>query len=75
MIPEKDPRRNQPSEEGQNNDPEVRDYQAIQPGTQTISTSDTDDANQQLTETAKDNFRETGKDPDADKRFDEIEGS
>ncbi len=71
-----DPRRNRPSEEGKNNDPAVRDYQAIQPGTQTISSSDTDNANQELTETSKDRFREDEKDSDADKRFDEVgEGS
>lgn len=67
-----DPHRNEPAEKGRNNDPNVRDESAAQPGINTVSSSDYDDDNQQLTETAKDDFRTRDhKDPDADKRYDE----
>jgi len=67
-----DPHRNEPAEKGGKNDPNVRDESAAQPGISTVSNSDYDDDNQQLTETAKDDFRTTDhKDPNADKRFDE----
>ncbi|HEU4471635.1 MAG TPA: hypothetical protein VFR58_11155 [Flavisolibacter sp.] len=69
---EKEFERNRPSEEGRKNDPVVRDYSAIQPGVNTISSSDTDHANQEISRTASDNFRPNKDDePPADKRFDD----
>lgn len=67
-----DPHRNEPTEKGRKNDPDLRDESAAQPGISTVSNSDYDDDNQQLTETAKDDFR-TGsrKDQNADKTYDE----
>ena len=65
--------RNIPSEEGRKNDPNIRDESALQPGVQTISSSDYDDANQHLTKTASDNFDpDTSFGKNADKKFDEI---
>lgn len=67
-----DPKRNRPSGEGERNDPNIRDESGVQPGVSTLSTSDNDDVNQQLTRTASDDFREDGEGDDkADKRFDE----
>ena len=69
---DKDIVRNQPAEEGRKNDPDVRDETAIQPGVSTISSSESDPANQQLTRTAADDFREeTEGDEKADRKFDE----
>lgn len=68
----KEPRRNTPSEKGRNNDPQVRDESAAQPGISTVSGSDNDDANQELTETAKDDFSNDRKDTGADRKFDEV---
>ena len=62
--------RNKPAEEGQNNDPGVRDDSAIQPGVQTITGSDYDKENEQLTDTAQGDYSER-KDKNADPRFDE----
>lgn len=63
--------RNRPAEEGKNNDPNLRDYAGQQPGASTISTSRTDEANQELTETAKDGFNENKPDERADATLDE----
>ncbi|MGZ3838279.1 MAG: hypothetical protein ACXVMS_05175 [Flavisolibacter sp.] len=71
MQPSNDPIRNRPSEEGRKNDPDLRDESAAQPGTSTMSSSQTDDANQKLTETAADGFREKSKDPKADPDLDD----
>lgn len=68
-----DPRRNTPTEEGTNNDPDLRDESAVQPGTSTISNSEFDEENDQLTETAKDDFRTTDFDPGPDRSFDETD--
>ena len=66
------PRRNHPIEEGMKNDPNLRDESAIQPGINTVSNSDYDDANDKLTETGADDFREGDDfDPNADRSFDE----
>ena len=65
--------RNTPSGEGTRNDPNIRDESAPQPGVQTLSSSNNDDANQHLTKTASDGFSgdtEFGK--NADPKFDEI---
>lgn len=65
--------RNRPSVEGRNNDPNIRDKSALQPGISTISSSDTDEENNKLTKTASDDFREEEFGEDADKTFDEEE--
>jgi hypothetical protein len=66
--------RNRPTEKGDQNDPNVKDYSAIEPHVSTVSSSDTDKFNEDLTETASDGFRtDTGKDKNADKTFDEID--
>ena len=67
-----DPKRNVPADEGKNNDPHVRDEDARQPGIETNSSAPNDEANQHLTRTASDSFREgSAGDEKADKRFDE----
>ena len=67
-------RRNQPTEEGRNNDPNLRDESAAQPGINTVSNSDYDDDNEELTKTAADDFREEDDfDPNADRSFDEVD--
>jgi hypothetical protein len=66
MQSNNNPRRNRPAEEGKRNDPDLRDNSAAQPGVQTMSSSDTDEANQNLTETAADSFREDSEDKNAD---------
>ena len=72
MTDSTDPKRNRPSDEGKDNDPNIRDESAVQPGVSTLSTSKNDEINQHLTRTASDNFREdSGGDEKADKRFDE----
>jgi hypothetical protein len=69
-----DPRRNVPTEEGRNNDPDLRDESAIQPGINTVSSSEYDDDNEELTETAADDFRESeNADPKPDPSFDEVD--
>ena len=67
-----DIKRNRPAEEGRRNDPNIREESALQPGTNTISSSDTDDVNQHLTRTVSDSFRPEPRDPKADTRFDEV---
>lgn len=67
-----DPKRNVPADEGRRNDPHKRDEDARQPGVNTLSSSENDEANQHLTRTASDNFQESKPgDEKADKRFDE----
>lgn len=69
-----DPSRNRPTEEGKNNDPNIRDESAIQPGINTVSSSSYDEANEELTKTASDDFRtEDHSDPNADRSFDEVD--
>jgi hypothetical protein len=69
-----DPRRNKPGEEGKNNDPNLRDESAAQPGINTIKNSEYDKGNQQLTKTAADDFRESDEnEPGADPSFDEVD--
>ena len=67
--------RNRPAEDGRKNDPDLRDESAAQPGASTISSSNTDEANQHLTKTAGDSFRGTIPDKKADKKFDDNEES
>jgi hypothetical protein len=69
-----DPRRNKPTEEGRDNDPNLRDETAIQPGVSTVSNSEYDDSNEELSKTAADDFREKDDfDPNADPSFDEVD--
>ncbi len=65
--------RNRPAEEGRNNDTDLRDDSALQPGIGTVTTSNTDDENEILTRTAGDSFRDDGDGDDkADPTFDEV---
>lgn len=69
-----DPRRNVPTEKGRDNDPNLRDESAIQPGITTVSDSEYDDNNEELTETAADDFREeSSEDSKPDPSFDEVD--
>ncbi len=72
MKEQTDTVRNRPSDEGEHNDPNIRDDSALKPGTNTISNSDTDDVNNHLTKTASDGFRTEKADKRADKSFDEV---
>ena len=65
--------RNMPPEKGENQDPQLRDNTGQQPGISTISSSESDEQNNKLTETAKDGFKEDRKDSSSDKIFDEGE--
>ncbi|HWI92265.1 MAG TPA: hypothetical protein VNT20_13370 [Flavisolibacter sp.] len=66
--------RNQPTEEGRNNDPNLRDESAAQPGINTVSNSDYDEDNEKLTKTAADDFRtKDDSDSHADPSFDEVD--
>ncbi len=68
-----DIKRNRPSDEGRNNDTQLRDETATQPGVSTISTSNTDDENNMLTRTAGDSFRtENFEEKGADLTFDQV---
>ncbi|NTS42905.1 hypothetical protein HRG84_18605 [Flavisolibacter sp. BT320] len=71
MQEKNDITRNRPTEEGRQNDPNLRDDDGRQ-GASTMSSSETDSAKENLTRTASDNFREDSEgDEKADKRFDE----
>lgn len=62
--------RNRPAEKGRKNDPDLRGESAAQPGVQTTSSSKTDEANENVSETAADNFRENAPDKGADADLD-----
>ncbi len=68
-----DKNRNRPSESGMDNDPGLRDDSAIQPGISTISSSDSDEADDNLTKTTSDDFLDNDFGEGADKSFDEVE--
>ena len=69
----RDLQRNKPSDKGENNDPNVRDESASKPSIETVSNSTYEDDNEELTETAADDFREeTNFDQNADPSFDEV---
>jgi hypothetical protein len=68
-----DIKRNKPADKGQGHDPEIRDNTGQQPGISTISSSETDENNERLTNTAKEGFNEGLQDNRADKIFDEGE--
>jgi hypothetical protein len=67
-----DPGRNRPADEGRDNDPNLRDESALQPGINTVSSSESDDQNDELTEvTASQDDDGTIEDDDADLAFDD----
>lgn len=68
-----DPQRDRPSEKGRKNDPFLRDETAAPPGTNTISPSKTDEANENVTHSAMDGKKLTEFDVDrkADPSFDQ----
>lgn len=66
------PKRVLPAERGERNDPNRREESAQQPGVSTMSTDKNIDSNEDLTETASENFREESFGEDADPGFDEI---
>lgn len=65
--------RNRPAEKGRKNDPDLRDRSGEQPGVQTMSGSKTDKTNEEVTETAADDFRENKPDKGADADLDSID--
>ena len=65
--------RNRPAEKGRKNDPDLRDESAAQPGVQTMSSSKTDEANEKVSETAADDFRENAPDKGADADLDHTD--
>jgi len=70
----KELRRNEPAEKGENKDSNLRDESASQPGISTVSNSNYDDDNEELTKTAADDFREEKNlDGNADPNFDEVD--
>ena len=75
MNHENDIKRNRPSGEGRDNDPNIRDESAMQPGISTISESGTDDVNQRVTSSAMDGPELTAFDTDtnADPSFDDVD--
>jgi hypothetical protein len=73
MESNNDPRRNRPADRGDRNDPHIRDEDGRQPGVSTMSSSDSEEANEDLTETAADNFREGVRDRNADPDFDDVD--
>ncbi len=73
------PDRNRPSSEGNSNDPNLRDESAAQPGISTVSSSDTDYANQETTQSVSDDpetsdFDDELDDEDFDDEEEEVEG-
>lgn len=73
MSDEKEFTRNRPSDEGRNNDPNVREESAQRPGVSTLSKSENEGSNEKLTKTGGDDFREEPRDPRADPTFDEVD--
>ena len=71
MKEKTNPERNRPDEKGEHNDPFLRDRSAAQPGVNTISKSDTDEANEELTKTSSGNFGEDLNKDASDKTYDE----
>jgi hypothetical protein len=64
--------RNRPAEKGRKNDPELRDRSGIQPGTGTISRSETDPDNEKRTRTSiSQDHPECPGEPKPDRIFDE----
>ena len=64
--------RNRPAEKGRNDDPDLRDRSGIQPGTGTISRSETDPENEIRTRTSiSQEHPEAPDEPKPDRIFDE----
>ncbi|HVG39966.1 MAG TPA: hypothetical protein VM888_00045 [Chitinophagaceae bacterium] len=70
---ETNPKRNEPTEKGRNNDPNIRDDSGIQPGIQTNSKSDYDETNEHRTNSSSGNFGEDTGAQKADAAFDDID--
>jgi hypothetical protein len=72
---DKNIKRNVPADEGRRNDPHVRDESAAQPGVNTMSSAPNDEANEELTKTASENFDTEGRSNTGkpDPKFDEID--
>ena len=70
-----DPKRNKAAEEGNNDDPRLRDDSAIRPGVNTVSRGKNDDDDEKLTETSADDFKTDNDDSDAkaDRTFDQVD--
>lgn len=67
-------RRNEPAVREKDNDPDLRDAAAIQPGVSTVSSGDHDRENEELTKTAANDFRTNeDRDPDANPVFDAVD--
>ena len=74
IFMKKDLQRNEPAEKGENNDSNLRDESASQPGISTVSMSTYDKDNEELSKTAVDDFREeTNLDQNSDPSFDEVD--
>jgi hypothetical protein len=70
-----DPRRNRPADTGDRKDPHLRDEDGQQPGVPTMSSSDSERANEDLTETAGDNFRPGVHDRRADADLNDMDST
>ena len=64
-----DPERNRPAEKGEGNDPNLRDSSAAQPGVNTLSSSPSDSANEEVTKTNSGSFGDTTDEDFADEDF------
>ncbi|HZF65292.1 MAG TPA: hypothetical protein VEZ55_12430 [Chitinophagaceae bacterium] len=69
-IQPNDPQRNRPADDGRNNDPNLRDESAAQPGVNTMSGSNTDHFNTETTESVSD-YEGTSDFETADLAFDD----
>jgi hypothetical protein len=67
-----DPKRNEPAQQGRDNDPDLRDNSAIQPGAGTISSSETDQANESPSRTGGQDPRSSD-DAKEDRTFDDVD--
>ena len=68
-----DLRRNRPADTGDRKDPHLRDEDGRQPGVPTMSGSESEEANEDLTETAGDNFRSGVHDRRADADLNDMD--
>jgi len=68
---ENEPTRNRASEEGRNNDPNLMDDSSQQPGLQPVSSRNSDESEEDVTETASNDLSEEELDEDADADFED----
>ena len=69
-----DPKRNKAAEDGNNDDPQLRDDSMIQPGVNTVSSGKNDDADEQLTQTSADDYKTDDQDEaKPDRTFDQVD--